>query len=66
LRENTEWAIGCGVFGVQTFVVGNENFRGHDALDMVLEYLSDPGEFRDFEMQRIERLPVGVVRPRKV
>jgi len=28
--------------------------------------LSDPDEFRDFEMQRIERLPVGVVRPRKV
>jgi hypothetical protein len=49
-----------------TFVVGNENFWGHDALDMVLDYLRDPDEFRDFEMQRIERLPVGVVRPRKV
>ena len=33
---------------------------------MILDYLSDPDEFRDFEMQRIERLPVGVVRPRKV
>jgi len=30
---------------------------------MILDYLSDPDEFRDFEMQRIERLPVGVVRP---
>ena len=25
-----------------TFVVGDENFRGHDALDMVLDYLRDP------------------------
>jgi len=33
---------------------------------MILDYLSDLDEFRDFEMQRIERLPVGVVRPRKV
>jgi hypothetical protein len=33
---------------------------------MILDYLSDPDEFRDFEMQRIERLPVGVVRLRKV
>lgn len=28
--------------------------------------LSDPGELRDFEMQRIERLPIGLVRPREV
>ena len=25
-----------------TFVVGNENLWGHDALDMVLDYLRDP------------------------
>lgn len=25
-----------------TFVVGSENFRGHDALDMVVDYLRDP------------------------
>ena len=46
-----------------TFVVGNENFWGHDALDMVLDYLRDPEESRDFEMRRIERIPIG---PRKV
>ena len=43
-----------------------KKFLGSRRLDMVLDYLSDPDEFRDFEMQRIERLPVGVVRPRKV
>lgn len=43
-----------------------KKFLGSRRLDMVLDYLSDPDEFRDFEMQRIERLPVGVVRLRKV
>jgi len=43
-----------------------KKFLGSRCLDMILDYLSDPDEFRDFEMQRIERLPVGVVRPRKV
>jgi len=42
-----------------------KQFLGSRRLDMVLDYLSDPDEFRDFEMQRIERLPVGVVRLRK-
>ena len=39
-----------------TFVVGNENLWGDDALDMVLDYLRDPDESRDFEMRRIERI----------
>ena len=43
-----------------------KKFLGSRRLDMVLDYLSDPDEFRDFEMQRIESLPVGVVRPRRV
>src|ERR1700732_1973617 len=43
-----------------------KQFLGSRRLDMCLDVLSDPDEFRDFEMQRIERLPVGVVRPRKV
>ena len=43
-----------------------KQFLGSRRLDMALDYLSDPDEFRDFEMQRIERLSVGVVRPRKV
>jgi 2-hydroxychromene-2-carboxylate isomerase len=64
LRKNTEWAIEKGVFGVPTFVVGGELFWGHDAFDMVVDYLRDPGGFEDAEMRRIDSLPVGVTRSR--
>jgi 2-hydroxychromene-2-carboxylate isomerase len=65
LRKNTDWAIERGVFGVPTFVVGKELFWGHDAFDMVVDYLRDPGQFSDAQMTRIDDLPVGVVRPRR-
>jgi len=64
LRNNTDWAIGRGVFGVPTFVIGTELFWGHDALDMAVDYLRDPDGFNDREMSRIDTLPVGVTRPR--
>ena len=64
LRRNTQWAIERGVFGVPTFVVGNELFWGHDAFDMVVDYLRDPAGFEDEEMRRIDTLPVGVTRSR--
>jgi 2-hydroxychromene-2-carboxylate isomerase len=64
LRKNTEWAIQRGVFGVPTFVVGNELFWGQDAFDMVVDYLRDPAGFEDAEMRRIDTLPVGVTRTR--
>jgi Putative transmembrane protein (PGPGW) len=64
LRRVRERAIVRGVFGVPTFVMGAEIFWGHDAFDMVLDYLRDSAQFQDAEMQRIEDLPVGVVRPR--
>jgi 2-hydroxychromene-2-carboxylate isomerase len=64
LRKNTEWAIAKGVFGVPTFVVGDELFWGHDAFDMVVDYLRDPAGFEDAEMRRIDSLPVGVTRSR--
>ena len=65
LRENTDWAIGRGIFGVPTLVIGEETFWGLDGFDMALDYLRDPGGFADDEMQRLERLPVGVVRGAK-
>jgi 2-hydroxychromene-2-carboxylate isomerase len=65
LRANTEWAIERGVFGVPTFVIGDEIFWGHDALDMVLDYIRDPKAFDDPETQRIKSLRVGIVRGRK-
>jgi len=64
LRKNTDWAIARGVFGVPTFVAGDELFWGHDAIDMVVDYLRDPAGFEDAEMSRIDTLPVGITRPR--
>jgi 2-hydroxychromene-2-carboxylate isomerase len=65
LRDNTDRAIAHGVFGVPTFVIGTELFWGHDALEMVLDYLQNPEQFQAAEMQKAESLPVGVVRTRK-
>jgi 2-hydroxychromene-2-carboxylate isomerase len=64
LRNNTDWAIERGVFGVPTFVVGTELFWGHDAFDMAVDYMRDPARFNDAEMSRIDTLPVGVTRSR--
>lgn len=65
LRGNTEWAIARGVFGVPTFVIGDQVFWGHDTLDMAIDYLRDPVQFEDSEMRRMRTLPVGIVRPLK-
>lgn len=62
LHENTNWAIERGVFGVPTLIVANEVFWGHDAFEMALDFLRDPAEFQNPEMQAIESLPVGAVR----
>jgi len=62
LRDNTNWAISRGVFGVPTLLVGEELFWGHDALDMALDYLNRPGAFADAEMQRANTLPVAARR----
>ncbi|MFL6603765.1 MAG: 2-hydroxychromene-2-carboxylate isomerase [Steroidobacteraceae bacterium] len=64
LRKNTDWAIARGVFGVPTFVVGDELFWGHDAIEMAVDYLRDPAGFNDQEMSRIDTLPPGVTRSR--
>ena len=62
LRENTQWAASCGIFGVPTLVVGPEFFWGHDALDMALDYLKDPQAFEDEGMRAADSLPVGAAR----
>ncbi len=64
LRTNTDWAIERGVFGVPTFVIGEELFWGHDAFEMAQDYLRDPSAFDDEQMKRIDHLPVGVTRSR--
>jgi 2-hydroxychromene-2-carboxylate isomerase len=62
LRQNTDWAITKGVFGVPTFLIDDEIFWGHDAFDMVLDYLRDAAAFRDKQMRAIDSLPIGVQR----
>lgn len=64
LRDNTDWAITHGVFGVPTLVIGDELFWGHDAVDMALDYLRDPAAFRTAAMQLADTLPIGVTRTR--
>jgi 2-hydroxychromene-2-carboxylate isomerase len=64
LRENTDWAIARGVFGVPTLVIGEELFWGHDAFQMALDYLADPAMLHTTEMRAAQRLPVGVERVR--
>jgi 2-hydroxychromene-2-carboxylate isomerase len=65
LHDNTAWAIEHGVFGVPSFVIGREVFWGQDAFEMAIDYLRDPNLFQDPQMQRLENLPVGIVRNRK-
>jgi len=64
LRSNTDWAIQKGIFGVPTYVAGNELFWGHDAFEMLVDYLKDPTSFDDEELRRVDSLPVGVTRSR--
>jgi 2-hydroxychromene-2-carboxylate isomerase len=62
LRDSTDWAIQRRVFGVPTYVVGDELFWGQDAFEMLVDYLRDPRSFDDEEMRRVDALPVGVTR----
>jgi 2-hydroxychromene-2-carboxylate isomerase len=62
LRQNTEWAITQGIFGVPTFLIGDELFWGHDSFEMVLDYLLDASGFQDRQMRAIDSLPIGVQR----
>jgi 2-hydroxychromene-2-carboxylate isomerase len=64
LRDNTDWAISLGVFGVPTLVIGQELFWGHDAFGMALDYLNHPASFQDSGMRAAETLPVGAERAR--
>ncbi len=62
LRSNGAEAIQIGVFGVPTFVAGNELFWGEDATGMLRDYIANPALFESVEMKRIATLPVGASR----
>lgn len=56
LLDNGEAALSAGIFGVPTFCVGSELFWGDDCLDMMLDYMTQPGMFDDDDMRRVDTL----------
>ena len=62
LRRGTEEAAERGVFGIPTFVIGDELFWGLDTTDLVLDYLNDPNMLKTGEYARISALPVAQAR----
>lgn len=62
LRDNTDYAIDKGVFGVPSFRVDGEIFWGVDLFDFFLDYLDNPDLLKDPEMQRVDDLPVASAR----
>ncbi len=62
LRRGTQEAAERGVFGIPTFVIGDEVFWGLDTTDLVLDYLSDPTMLKTGEYARISDLPIAQAR----
>lgn len=62
LRRNTDEAIAAGVFGVPTFVLGEDLFWGEDGSAMLLRCLASPDWLQSEELRRISALPVGIRR----
>jgi 2-hydroxychromene-2-carboxylate isomerase len=62
LRRNTDEAIGRGVFGVPTLMIGDELFWGADATRMAADYLAAGCRWDEPEYARVAALPVGASR----
>ncbi len=62
LHRNADQAIARGVFGVPTFVIGDELFWGEDVTGMMLDYLDDPELFRRGDLARLGALPIAAER----
>ncbi len=56
LLKSGDDAVMAGVFGVPTCRVGDELFWGDDCLEMVHDYLDNPGMFEDDDMRRVETM----------
>ena len=56
LVKNGKEAISAGVFGVPTCRIDREIFWGDDCLDMVADYISDPGILEVEDIKRIESM----------
>ena len=62
LVKNGNEAISAGVFGVPTCCIDREIFWGDDCLDMVADYLSDPGILEIDDIKRIDSMDSSAVR----
>jgi 2-hydroxychromene-2-carboxylate isomerase len=63
VRTQTAEAIGQGVFGVPTMLVGGQQFWGCDSLPHLERFLAHGDVVTSELIERWERLPAGVVRP---
>ena len=63
VRENTEQAIARGVFGVPTFIAGDELFWGYDALPFLADFITDAELFQRPDLAASDALPEGRPRP---
>jgi 2-hydroxychromene-2-carboxylate isomerase len=62
LRQNTEEAAARGVFGVPSFVAGDEVFWGADSIGFLNAFLADRGSVNNEEMRRLDSLPAAAAR----
>ena len=62
LKANGEQAIAAGVFGVPTTIIGNDQFWGVDATDMLLARAAGDAFFTSPEYRRAFALPVSLQR----
>jgi 2-hydroxychromene-2-carboxylate isomerase len=62
LKNNTEDAIGKGVFGVPSFAVDDKLFWGLDALPMLRDYLQGNVWFEGADWENACQVAVGVIR----
>jgi 2-hydroxychromene-2-carboxylate isomerase len=65
LRENTETAVGHGVFGVPTFLHGGQLYWGHDRLSHLADHLEGKGPDEVVEAGRMLDRPRGADRRRR-
>jgi len=66
LRDNTDEAIAQGVFGVPTLVFDGEIFWGHDATDLLVDYLNDATCVKRDIFAPVDNLAQGVAQRKQV
>ncbi len=65
LKEQTDFAISEGVFGVPTVVIDELIFWGLDSTESLLSYLENPASFNDSIVKPASSLPEGTAKRKK-